>query len=80
MRMAPNDLDPPLVQQHINALGQTVHNALLPAVKALKIDGEVGNKKVYDPRAWLKKARASMAERIIVACKDLLSEGKTLGR
>ena len=27
----------------------------------LKVDGEVGNKKVYDPRAWGKKAETAMA-------------------
>jgi fructose-bisphosphate aldolase class II len=44
----------------------------------LKIDGEVGNKKAYDPRAYLKKAEESMAQRLCVACEDLLSTGKTL--
>ena len=39
----------------------------------LKIDGEVGNKKVYDPRSYLKKAEASMTERVIEACNDLHS-------
>lgn len=46
----------------------------------LKIEGEVGNKKVYDPRSYLKKARASMAERVVQACKDLRSEGRSMGR
>ena len=45
----------------------------------LKIEGEVGNKKMYDPRAWLKKARANMADRIVQACDDLCSTGKTMG-
>jgi len=44
----------------------------------LKIDGEVGNKKVYDPRSYLKKAEASMAERLQLAASDLLSEGKSI--
>jgi fructose-bisphosphate aldolase class II len=44
----------------------------------LKIDGEIGNKKLYDPRSYLKKAEESMAARVRVACSDLLSEGKTL--
>lgn len=43
-----------------------------------KIDGEVGNKKVYDPRSYLKKAEAAMTERVIEACNDLHSAGKTL--
>ncbi len=41
----------------------------------LKVDGEVGNKKQYDPRSWGKAAEASMAERIVQACKDLGSVG-----
>lgn len=44
----------------------------------LKIDGEIGNKKLYDPRSYLKKAEQGMSERVCVACSDLLSEGKTL--
>ena len=31
----------------------------------LKVDGEVGNKKVYDPRAWGKAAEAGMAARVV---------------
>ena len=38
----------------------------------LKIDGEVGNKKTYDPRSYLKKAEESMANRLITACEDPL--------
>ena len=45
----------------------------------LKIDGEIGNKKAYDPRAYLKAAETGMAERIAVACDDLLSTGKSIG-
>jgi len=44
----------------------------------LKIDGEVGAKKLYDPRAYLKKAEDAMAARLGQACEDLLSTGKTL--
>ena len=44
----------------------------------LKIDGEIGNKKVYDPRSYLKKAEENMSERVVVACSDLLSSGKSL--
>ena len=44
----------------------------------LKVDGEIGNKKVYDPRSYLKKAERGMSERVSIACGDLLSEGKTL--
>lgn len=44
----------------------------------LKIEGEVGNKKVYDPRSYLKKAEQALADRMIEACKDLESVGKTI--
>jgi fructose-bisphosphate aldolase class II len=44
----------------------------------LKVDGEVGNKKVYDPRSYLKKAEAQMTERVIEACQDLHCADKTL--
>ncbi|MDT7736971.1 MAG: fructose-bisphosphate aldolase, class [Mycobacterium sp.] len=44
----------------------------------LKVDGDVGNKKVYDPRSYLKKAEASMTERVIEACKDLHCDGKSV--
>ncbi len=41
----------------------------------LKIDGEVGNKKQYDPRAWGKAAESGMAARVAQACQDLRSTG-----
>jgi fructose-bisphosphate aldolase class II len=44
----------------------------------LKIDGEVGNKKYYDPRSYLKKAEAGMAGRVIEACRDLHSAGRSV--
>jgi fructose-bisphosphate aldolase class II len=44
----------------------------------LKLDGEVGNKKVYDPRSYLKKAEAGMSERVVEACKDLHSAGRSV--
>ncbi|MGV9414257.1 class II fructose-bisphosphate aldolase [Nocardia sp. NPDC003693] len=44
----------------------------------LKIDGEVGNKKVYDPRSYLKKAETSMAARVLEACNDLKSAGRSI--
>ena len=40
-----------------------------------KVDGEVGNKKQYDPRAWGKAAEAGMAARIVEACENLRSAG-----
>jgi fructose-bisphosphate aldolase class II len=41
----------------------------------LKIDGDVGRKKDYDPRAWGKAAEQGMADRVVHACEDLLSAG-----
>ena len=44
----------------------------------LKVDGEVGNKKTYDPRVWGKAAEASMAARIVEAAQRLGSAGKSI--
>lgn len=44
----------------------------------LKIDGDVGNKKAYDPRAWGKAAEAGMAARVVEACQQLGSAGKKM--
>jgi fructose-bisphosphate aldolase class II len=44
----------------------------------LKVDGDVGSKKAYDPRTWGKAAEASMAARVVKACQDLLSAGTKL--
>jgi fructose-bisphosphate aldolase class II len=44
----------------------------------LKIDGEVGNKKAYDPRSYLKAAEQGMAARITQACEQLKSTGRML--
>ncbi len=44
----------------------------------LRVDGNVGNKKDYDPRAWGKAGEASMGARVKLACEDLMSEGKKL--
>ncbi|ROS51509.1 class II fructose-bisphosphate aldolase [Frigoribacterium sp. PhB24] len=43
----------------------------------LKIDGEVGNKKQYDPRAWGKVAETAMAARVVEATKQLGSFGQS---
>ncbi|MCW2675596.1 MAG: fructose-bisphosphate aldolase, class [Modestobacter sp.] len=43
----------------------------------LKVDGEVGNKKAYDPRTYMKLAETNMAERVVRACEDLLSAGQS---
>jgi fructose-bisphosphate aldolase class II len=44
----------------------------------LKIDGEVGSKKHYDPRGWMKKGENAMTDRIIQSIKDLKSDGKSI--
>ncbi|GAB3753110.1 class II fructose-bisphosphate aldolase [Zhihengliuella somnathii] len=44
----------------------------------LKVDGEVGNKKTYDPRVWGAKAEESMAARIVEAAQQLGSAGKSI--
>jgi len=44
----------------------------------LMVDGEIGNKKAYDPRSYLKKAEEAMAARISRACDDLCSTGKSI--
>ena len=44
----------------------------------LKVDGEVGEKKLYDPRSWGREAESAMAARIVEACKQLGSAGKAL--
>jgi fructose-bisphosphate aldolase class II len=45
----------------------------------LKVDGEVGNKKVYDPRSYLKKAEVGMSDRVVEACEMLKSAGTSIG-
>ncbi len=44
----------------------------------LKVDGEVGSKKAYDPRSWGKSGELGMAARVSQACTDLLSAGTRL--
>ena len=44
----------------------------------LKVDGEVGNKKAYDPRAWGKAGEAGMAARVVEACQNLRSAGTSV--
>ncbi|WP_213454782.1 class II fructose-bisphosphate aldolase [Rhizomonospora bruguierae] len=46
----------------------------------LKVDGEVGDKKSYDPRTWGKAAEQGMAERVVHACENLRSTGTTLAK
>jgi len=46
--------------------------------QVLKIDGEVGSKKHYDPRAWMKAGETSMKNRVIQAVRDLKCENRSL--
>jgi fructose-bisphosphate aldolase class II len=46
----------------------------------LKVDGEVGDKKQYDPRTYGKSAETGMAARVVHACQDLRSAGTTRGK
>jgi len=48
-----------------------------PAI-LLYIEGEVGNKKKYDPRAWGKACENGMTARIIQSIDDLRSAGKSI--
>jgi fructose-bisphosphate aldolase, class II len=43
----------------------------------LKVDGELGSKKAYDPRSYLALAETAMAERVKQAASDLRASGKT---
>lgn len=45
----------------------------------LKVDGEVGDKKSYDPRSYMRKAETGMADRVVEACEALGSAGRSLG-
>ncbi|MGH3275312.1 MAG: class II fructose-bisphosphate aldolase, partial [Streptosporangiaceae bacterium] len=45
----------------------------------MKVDGDVGSKKAYDPRTWGKAAEAGMTARVVRACEDLLAAGRQLG-
>jgi fructose-bisphosphate aldolase class II len=46
----------------------------------LKVDGEVGNKKAYDPRCYLALAETAMAERVKQAVKELRAAGTTMAK
>ncbi|MBK4347292.1 class II fructose-bisphosphate aldolase [Lacisediminihabitans changchengi] len=45
----------------------------------LKVDGGVGNKKIYDPRSWGKIAETAMAARVVQATQQLGSAGHSAG-
>ena len=44
----------------------------------LRVDGEVGDKKAYDPRTYLSAAERTMANRVRRAAQELRSAGKAL--
>jgi fructose-bisphosphate aldolase class II len=44
----------------------------------LKVDGDVGSKKIYDPRVWGKLGEAGLSARVIVACQELRSAGTAI--
>jgi fructose-bisphosphate aldolase class II len=44
----------------------------------LRVDGEVGNKKVYDPRSYMALAEKAMAARVVRATTELRSAGTTM--
>ena len=46
--------------------------------EVLKVDGEVGNKKMYDPRSWGREAEDSMAARVVEAGERVGSAGRAL--
>jgi fructose-bisphosphate aldolase class II len=54
------------------------HHMLKNYDGVLRVDGEVGNKKNYDPRSYLTSAEASMAERVKQAVRDLRGTGTTM--
>jgi fructose-bisphosphate aldolase class II len=54
------------------------HHMLKNYDGVIKVDGEVGNKKTYDPRVYLKTAEEAMAERVKHAVEDLRGGGTTL--
>jgi fructose-bisphosphate aldolase class II len=55
-----------------------VHHMYRHYNEVLKVDGEVGNKKAYDPRTYLGEAEDSMAERVKQAANDLRSAGQSM--
>ncbi|WP_116244593.1 class II fructose-bisphosphate aldolase [Nocardiopsis sp. FIRDI 009] len=44
----------------------------------LKVDGEIGSKKAYDPRSYGKAAEAGMAARVVEAAQQLKSAGNKM--
>lgn len=54
------------------------HSMFTQYDQVVKVDGEVGNKKAYDPRAWGKAAETAMARRVVQAAAELGSAGQKL--
>ncbi|TVR11103.1 MAG: class II fructose-bisphosphate aldolase [Planctomycetota bacterium] len=54
------------------------HHILSNYDGVLKIDQEIGNKKVYDPRSYLKAAMAGIKDRVIESCQDLRAVGTSI--
>jgi fructose-bisphosphate aldolase, class II len=54
------------------------HHVFTSYVGVLKVDGALGDKKAYDPRAYGKPAEAAMAARVVRACEDLRCAGTAL--
>jgi len=46
--------------------------------RVVKVDGEVGDKKAYDPRSYMASAEKAMAERVKRAATDLRSAGNAM--
>ena len=44
----------------------------------MRVDGGLGDKKAFDPRAWGRLGEASMAARVGQACSELGSAGRSL--
>jgi fructose-bisphosphate aldolase class II len=44
----------------------------------LKVDGEVGDKKVYDPRSYMRAGETGMSQRVMEACEMLKSDGNSI--
>ncbi len=55
------------------------HHMFVNYDSVLKVDGDVGNKKFYDPRSYLKAGESNMTARLVEACDILKSTGKTIG-
>jgi fructose-bisphosphate aldolase class II len=54
------------------------HHMFTEYAGVLKVDGDVGNKRTYDPRSYGRAAEAGMAARVVQACHDLRSAGARL--